>query len=722
MATSGSTSGSVSDHAPGEVPRSDALNELDAELVCAVCLDRYKDPRILPCAHSCCKDCIDRLPVELKNGRHVVKCPSCRQPIQLCDAGAAALPAAFHIKKLVEIQRTLKRQISTPRTADEPSNRPPVVPLQLHQPDPPPPHQPDPPRKDLEDLVPRCHSHDNRPMDLYCETCEEHTCVRCVSKNHRSHRCEHAEDLFTEYKERIRMCLQPVRERIGEVEQTLAKFDTREREMREQEEAVQKEIDDTYQQLINELQESRRILSQEAAAALQEKLQLHSLQRASVEAVLEKLKSCCEFIEEELRSQSQYQILAAKKQLVKHINKTHSEVKVSDLQPAQEPNIVFTADKHLSSACSHIGDVTSKQYFSCRGLFSVNIPSHVLVGNDAESLEVAITGPQLLTASRMSCQLTCDATASIFTRPAECPVTSVGEGQFKVNIRSYTAGLHKLRVLVDKVAIHGNPFAYMAKWKRKSLKMFAQAYGGPVGVAVTDDNRQRVIVTERDEGITMFSNTGKILRKYDGYGIKFVNPWAIAMSPDKRILVTAIGSRKLWRLNLSFYQEASYDIDSTGVAVHPVSGKIFCATFTKCNITVLNADLTLSHSFDGEGLLKTPRGVAIDSEGMVYVADYERGEVLKFTPEGKNLAIIGSKGEAPHQFSQPNSICIDSDDIMYVTDESRRQVLVFTTKGQYFGSFGCKGGFDPCAVTVDSKTGIMYVCDIASGKVMISNP
>ena len=708
MATSGSD-------APGEVHSSDALNELDAVLVCPICLEYYKNPRKLPCDHWFCEDCIDRLPVELENGRHVARCPSCRQPIQLSDAGAAALPAAFHITKLVEIHRTLMGQMTT-RKADQSISRPPPSP-------PPSPvvQQPDPPRRDLTGLVPRCHSHDNRPMDLYCETCEEHICVRCVNECHRSHQCEHAVNLFSEYKEQIRMCLEPVRERIGEVEQTLAKFDAREREMREQGEAVQQEIDDTYQQLINELQESRRRLSQEAATALQEKLQLHSLQRASVEAVLEKLKSCCEFIEEELRSQSQYQILAAKKQLEKHINKTHSEVKVSELQPAQEPNIVFTADKHLSSACSHIGDVTSKQYFSCRGLFSVNIPSHVLVGNDAESLEVAITGPQLLTASRMSCQLTRDNTASIFSRPAEFPVTSVGEGRFMVTTKFYTAGLYKLKVLVDKVDICGSPFVYMAKWKRKNLKTFARVNGGPMGVAVADDG-QRVIVTERDEGITVFSNTGTVLKKYDGYGVKFANPWAVALSPDKRILVTAIGSRKLWRLNLSFYQEASYDIDSTGVAVHPVSGKIFCATFTKCNITVLNADLTLSHSFDGEGLLKTPRGVAIDSEGMVYVADYERGEVLKFTPERKYLATIGSKGEEPHQFSRPNSICIDSDDIMYVTDEIRRQVLVFTTKGQYFGSFGCKGGFDPCAVTVDSKTGIMYVCDIASGKVMISNP
>ena len=54
--------------------------------------------------------------------------------------------------------------------------------------------------------------------------------------------------------------------------------------MREQEEAVQKEIDDTYQQLIKSQESHARVtsgkrvkLSQEAATDLQEKLQLHSL-------------------------------------------------------------------------------------------------------------------------------------------------------------------------------------------------------------------------------------------------------------------------------------------------------------------------------------------------------------------------------------------------------------------------------------------------------------
>ena len=83
--------------------------------------------------------------------------------------------------------------------------------------------------------------------------------------------------------------------------------------------------------------------------------------------------------------------------------------------------------------------------------------------------------------------------------------------------------------------------------------------------------------------------------------------------------------------------------------------------------------------------------MAVDSDGMVYVADFNKGEVLKFTPEGRHLATIGSKAEQHQQFGRPCGICIDSDDIMYVTDETKHHVMVFATKGQYLGSLRWSG-------------------------------
>ena len=108
---------------------------------------------------------------------------------------------------------------------------------------------------------------------------------------------------------------------------------------------------------------------------------------------------------------------------------------------------------------------------------------------------------------------------------------------------------------------------------------------------------------------------------------------------------------------------------------------------------------------------------------MVYVTDTGRGVVLKFTPEGKHIAIIGSKGEQPHQFGKPWAISVDFNDIMYITDVIKHQVMMFTTEGEYLGRFDCseKQILNPRGVAVD-KTGNVYVCDVYSGEVLVSRP
>ena len=41
-----------------------ALKELDEQLKCSVCLEQYTHPKTLPCLHSYCLECIERLPQE----------------------------------------------------------------------------------------------------------------------------------------------------------------------------------------------------------------------------------------------------------------------------------------------------------------------------------------------------------------------------------------------------------------------------------------------------------------------------------------------------------------------------------------------------------------------------------------------------------------------------------------------------------------------------------
>ena len=417
------------------------------------------------------------------------------------------------------------------------------------------------------------------------------------------------------------------------------------------------------------------------------------------------LKSCREFIEEELRPQSQYQIQAAKKQLVKRIKDTHSEVKVSELQPAQETNTTFTADKNTLSACGHLGDISSRQSFSFPGLFSIDHPSYIMLN---AKVEVLLTAPISFSASRLCCQLT--PAQSRDARPVVCPVTA-GEGQFRVMIQPSTTGLHQLRVLVDGVDIYGSPFnIFNCVLREDNLVTFAKGFTSPCGIAVTDDG-QRVIVTDSSAHcVTVLSNAGEVVSRFGRWGCepgKFEHPNNVAISADKRIFVVdgLLGTR-VQKFTFSSSHDAVYDATNVyGVAIHPASGKVLCTNYTKRNVTVLNADLTFSHLF-GDRKFSDPYGIAMDTKGMVYVTDAVRGVVLKFTPDGKHLATIGNKGDQPYQFAKPTFICIDSNDTMYVTDCSKHQVMMFTTEGKFLGSFVRKLGghlLDPVGLAADKS-------------------
>ena len=54
--------------AESQVVARQALEKLEDQLTCAICLDAFKDPKLLQCFHVYCKDCLQRLVVTDRQG------------------------------------------------------------------------------------------------------------------------------------------------------------------------------------------------------------------------------------------------------------------------------------------------------------------------------------------------------------------------------------------------------------------------------------------------------------------------------------------------------------------------------------------------------------------------------------------------------------------------------------------------------------------------------
>ncbi len=83
-----------------------SVEELEKEITCVICHDHYTEPKMLPCCHCYCKDCIHKLALR-KGIDKPFSCPNCRTDTTLPQGGVASLKPAFFINRLVEIYSKL---------------------------------------------------------------------------------------------------------------------------------------------------------------------------------------------------------------------------------------------------------------------------------------------------------------------------------------------------------------------------------------------------------------------------------------------------------------------------------------------------------------------------------------------------------------------------------------------------------------------------------------
>ena len=135
-----------------------------------------------------------------------------------------------------------------------------------------------------------------------------------------------------------------------------------------------------------------------------------------------------------------------------------------------------------------------------------------------------------------------------------------------------------------------------------------------------------------------------------------------------------------------------------------------------------------------------PAGVAVDSSGNVYVADAFNNRIRKITPAGEVTTLAGSGTEGYHdatgtaaQFNHPFGVAVDSDGIVYVADQVNHRIRKITSKGvvSTFAGSGTQGYHDatgtaaqfnyPHSVTVDSS-GNLYVADTSNHRIRKITP
>jgi sugar lactone lactonase YvrE len=176
------------------------------------------------------------------------------------------------------------------------------------------------------------------------------------------------------------------------------------------------------------------------------------------------------------------------------------------------------------------------------------------------------------------------------------------------------------------------------------------------------------------------------------------------------------------------------DPDGKSIWVAERCGANSCATSSLPVVLKFDSTGKLVTSF-GAGLFVFPHGIHVDPSGNVWVTDPRSAEgkghqVLKFSPEGKVLLVLGKAGVAgngPDTFNQPSDVVVAANGDIFVADghdeESNHRIVKFSKDGKFLKAWGKRGSapgeFDtPHGIALDSK-GRLFVADRNNNRVQI---
>ncbi len=80
--------------------------------------------------------------------------------------------------------------------------------------------------------------------------------------------------------------------------------------------------------------------------------------------------------------------------------------------------------------------------------------------------------------------------------------------------------------------------------------------------------------------------------------------------------------------------------------------------------------------------------VAFGPDGNVFISDgYRNARILEYTPDGQRVGEWGSPGTGPGEFQLPHSLAIDADGIVYVADRENGRIQRFERDGTFLGEW-----------------------------------
>jgi tripartite motif-containing protein 2/3/tripartite motif-containing protein 71 len=604
----------------------------------------------------------------------------------------AGLQAAFHINRFLEIKESFHNIAATPEGATTCVGN--------------------------SKKAGKCLVHEDKELELYCETCNELTCWKCIARGgkHHDHMYDELSKAFEKYKGKIVSLLEPMEKQVMTVTQALVQLDERCGEISNQREATAGKIHTSFRRLREVLDVRETELIDLLDKVAQAKLKHLGVQKDQIETTLAKLNSCLCFMRDSLKRDAGDEGDVVRMEAHK-IEELTIPLQPDILKPNTDADITFSTSTDMIATCQNYGELSAN--------------SHASVTGEDTLAVVGMASTAVLKADKCEAgSLVCEIISEITDTRASCDV------ECKISYLPTVKGRHHIHLKAEGKHVKGSPFLVNVKSPVEKLGTHILSIGElrkPRGVAV---NRSGELVVTEWNGrcVSILSPRGLKSLSFDTGTSS--HPCEVAVDDNGDILVVDSANHCFQKFTPEGQLIASAGTkgsgplqfnNPTGIAVNPTNRKLYVTDTKNARVQILNSDLTFDTTFGrkgfGNGQFNYPSGIACDNSGNVYIADTYNDRIQVFTAVGEFALMIGGSGDSGRELHWPYGVAVDKN--VYVSEDwnGRARVSVFTWKGQLVTSFGREGGgpgdfMHPRGLAVDS-CGVLYVCDGSNDRIQL---
>ena len=618
------------------------VEDLEKEITCAICHDHYTEPKVLPCCHYYCKQCLHQLTLREGLGKPF-SCPECRKDTTLPEGGLDNLPTAFFVNRMKDVHSKLElahgkveakcemcsedkaeafcRQCAKFICADcVKSHKKMKAAFSGHK-----VSTLDELREGgAQDIIPQeptfksCEVHE-QPMNVYCYDCKSLICLHCTVTAHRDHRYEFVKVAAPEIKDKLIQQLNPLRESSGNMRCAMEGIQTTISEVDGQGEDVIEQIENSCAQLRKIIDDHEQELIVKVATTVKQKSRHLSEQREGLSLACAVVESVIDYTEHCVEHSADDEIMCMHTEIQSRINREIEEQQKEgkDLEPVEEVDLGVEVNcaEDLKLLCQTKAKIIQLPVDVAK--------SSVTMGEKVGPAEVNKMSqchfhlfPKLPNGrpTKQACVVTCNLRSLVNDSTTKCQVELIDSKRYRIQCTPTVRGRHELIVTVNGQEVAGSPFPMFVSIHPTLLGKPLRVITGvkePYDVALTTTGN---IVVVETKNVALFNKNGKKLRNID-ISRSDLDPYGVSVDNTNGCMYIS-GQRKIIKFSPDFKllgeftgQKGTY---YRHVAV--VGDEVMVCEPNKNAVMVYTKDLKYVRQFGshGDGQFKAIRGVVSD--------------------------------------------------------------------------------------------------------------